>query len=110
MRAQEKLIVVLCTVPSQMVAEQIGRGLVENGLAACVNAVPAVRSFYRWQGEIQDDDEIQLLIKTHPDKFDHLAAWLDAHHPYDVPEIVGLPAERVGESYLAWAIEQTTKR
>lgn len=110
MSAQQKLIVVLCTVPSEMVAEQIGRGLVENGLAACVNAVPGLRSFYRWQGKIQDDEEVQLLIKTRPDKFDELAAWLDAHHPYDVPEVVALPAERVSESYLAWVIEQTTNR
>ncbi|MGD8605906.1 MAG: divalent-cation tolerance protein CutA [Myxococcales bacterium] len=108
MSSRPKLWVVLCTVPNDIVAEQIGRGLVEHGLAACVNAVPGLRSFYRWQGKIQDDSEVQLLIKTCPERFDELAAWLDAHHPYEVPEIVALPAEQVNDGYLSWAIEQTS--
>jgi len=109
MRSQPKLLVVLCTVPSDIVAEQIGRGLVEHGLAACVNAVPGLRSFYRWRGAIQEDSEIQLLIKTPPERFDELVAWIEVHHPYEVPEIVALPADRVSEGYLAWALEQTKK-
>lgn len=110
MSMPDQLIVVLCTVPDQVTVEKLGRGLVEERLAACVNAIPGVKSFYRWQGETHADMEIQLLIKTRPERFDELAAWLAENHPYDVPEIVALTAERVSESYLSWAVEQTTKR
>ena len=104
MSAREQLVVVLCTVPDEAAAERLARGLVEERLAACL------KSFYRWQGNIEAQGEIQLLIKTHADRFDELAAWLQQGHPYDVPEIIALPAERVSDGYLAWAIEQTTKR
>ena len=110
MSAGKELLVVLCTVPDEVAAEKLARGLVEERLAACVNAIPGVKSFYRWQGRIEAQGEIQLLIKTHPDRFDDLAAWLEESHPYDVPEIIALPAERVSDSYLAWAVEQTSKR
>lgn len=102
------LIVVLCTAPDETAAEKLARGLVEQRLAACVNAIAGVKSFYRWQGKIESDAEVQLLIKTRRAKFDDVAAWLKATHPYEVPEIVALPAERVSDEYLEWAIEQTT--
>jgi periplasmic divalent cation tolerance protein len=102
-----QLIVILCTVPDEATAEKLATGLVEERLAACVNAVPGVRSFYRWQGKIEAETEIQLLIKTRSERFDELAAWISAHHPYDVPEIIAIPADRVSNAYLAWAAEQT---
>lgn len=108
MSVSEQLWVVLCTVPDETTAERLGRGLVEEHLAACVNAIRGVKSFYRWQGKVEAENEIQLLIKTRPERFEELADWLREHHPYDVPEIIALPARRVSESYLAWAIEQTT--
>ncbi|HSN83561.1 MAG TPA: divalent-cation tolerance protein CutA [Polyangiales bacterium] len=110
MTKHNQLIVVLCTVPDQVTAEKLGQGLVEERLAACVTSIPGVKSFYRWQEETHADMEIQLLIKTRPERFDDLAAWLAENHPYDVPEVVALRAERVSESYLSWAVEQTTKR
>ena len=82
-------------------------GLVEERLAACVNTISGVKSFYRWQGKIEADTEVQLLIKTRRGRFEELAAWIAANHPYDVPEIVAVAAEHVSESYLAWAVEQT---
>jgi periplasmic divalent cation tolerance protein len=106
--AVDQLIVVLCTVPDGATAERLAKGLVEERLAACVNAIPGVKSFYRWQGKIETDNEIQLLIKTRGERFDELAAWINANHPYEVPEIVAIPAERVSEAYLAWAVEQTS--
>jgi len=106
--ADDALIIILCTVPDEATAEKIAEGLVENRLAACVNAISGVRSFYRWQGKLQADSEIQLLIKTRQERFDEVAAWLEANHPYEVPEIVAIPAERVTKAYLAWATEQTS--
>ena len=75
-------------------------------LAACVNAITGVKSFYRWKGKIESDSEVQLLIKTQPDRFDEIARWLEEHHPYEVPEIVALPADKVSDAYLQWAITQ----
>ncbi len=108
MSTENELIVVLCTVPDEATAEKLAKGLVEDRLVACVNAIPGVKSFYRWQGKLETDEEIQLLIKTRKGRFDELAAWIKAHHPYDVPEIVALPAERVSDDYLTWAIEQSS--
>ncbi len=108
MSSENHLIVILCTVPDEAAAENLARGLIEGRLAACVNAIPGVKSFYRWQGKIETDTEIQLVIKTRSERFDELAAWISENHPYDVPEIVATPAERVSEAYLAWAVAQTS--
>ena len=102
------LIVVLCTAPDEAVAEKLARGLVEARLAACVNAISVVKSFYRWQGKVEADAEIQLIVKTQQARFDEVAEWLNENHPYDVPEIVALPASAVSKSYLQWAIAETT--
>ncbi|MBW1755683.1 MAG: divalent-cation tolerance protein CutA [Deltaproteobacteria bacterium] len=108
MRPVNHLVVILCTVPDEATAEKLATGLVEGRLAACVNAVPGVKSFYRWQGKIEAETEIQLLIKTHSERFDELAAWISENHPYEVPEIIAIPADRVSDAYLAWAVEQTS--
>jgi periplasmic divalent cation tolerance protein len=106
--AESQLVVILCTVPDEATAEKLATGLVEERLAACVNAIPGVKSFYRWQGKLAADTEIQLVIKTRSERFDELAAWISANHPYEVPEIVAIPADRVSDAYLAWAVEQTS--
>ena len=108
MRPEDQLVVILCTVPDEATAEKLAKGLVEERLAACVNAIPGVKSFYRWQGKIESDTEIQLVIKTRSEHFDKLAARISENHPYDVPEIVAIPTERVSEAYLAWAVDQTS--
>ena len=108
MSAEDQLVVVLCTVPDEATAEKLAKGLVDERLAACVNAIPGVKSFYRWQGKIEADAEVQLVIKTRSERFDELAAWISANHPYEVPEIVAIPANRVSEAYFAWAVEQTS--
>lgn len=108
MSAEDQLVVILCTVPDEATAEKLAKGLVDERLAACVNAIPGVKSFYRWQGKIEADAEVQLVIKTRSERFDELAAWISANHPYEVPEIVAIPANRVSEAYFAWAVEQTS--
>jgi len=107
MSAGDELLVVLCTVPDEPAAERLAHGLIEARLAACVNAISGVKSFYRWQGNLEAEAEIQLVIKTRQAHFDALAEWIRDHHPYDVPEIIALPAARVSESYLAWVIGET---
>lgn len=103
-----RLIVILSTVPDEATAETLARGLVESRLAACVNAIPGVKSIYRWQGKVESDAEVQLVIKTRPERFAEIAKWLKENHPYEVPEIIALPTGAVSDAYLHWAIEQTS--
>jgi periplasmic divalent cation tolerance protein len=103
-----KAIVILCTAPvDDDHAARLARGLVDARLAACVNLVPGVRSFYRWKGNVEDDAEVQLVIKTRPERFEAVAAWLDEHHPYDEPEILALPVTAGSDTYLSWVEQQT---
>jgi periplasmic divalent cation tolerance protein len=95
-------VVVLCTFGSSRDAEEVGRTLVVEGLAACVNVLPEVKSIYRWKDEIKDDTEALALIKTTADRFDKLRARLDELHAYEVPEIIALPVAAGHAPYLAW--------
>jgi len=96
------MLVVLTTTPNMEEAEALARKIVEARLAACVQVLPPMKSFYFWENEIQVDSEHLLLIKTLPEKFDELKDFIEAHHSYSVPEIVALSAEKVSESYLGW--------
>ena len=94
--------VVLCTAPDADVAAKLARGLVEAKLAACVNLIGGLRSFYVWKGELCDEAEVQLVIKTRVERLDALGAWLDANHPYDVPEVLHLQVAGGSQKYLSW--------
>jgi periplasmic divalent cation tolerance protein len=99
---------VLTTAPDAEVGAALARALVDERLAACVNVVPGVRSFYRWEGAIQDDAEVLLIIKTCADRCEALAARIDDLHPYDLPEVLVLSAAGGSVPYLAW-VETETK-
>lgn len=92
---------VLVTVPNAD-AEGLARALVDERLAACVNLIPGIRSFYRWEGRVQDDDEVLLVIKTGSDRCDALADRVRELHPYDLPEVLALPASAGSHRYLDW--------
>ena len=96
------MIVVLTTTPNMEEAENLARKIVEARLAACVQVLPAMQSFYFWEGEIQKDSEHLLLIKTAAEKFDELEKCIRTNHSYSVPEIVALRAENVSDDYLKW--------
>lgn len=95
-------IVVLTTCASAEEGEKIARALVEQRLAACVNVVAGVRSFYRWKGVVEDSSEWLLLIKSRRDLFAQLRAALESAHSYEVPEIVALPIIDGSPAYLNW--------
>jgi len=95
-------VVVLITAPSEELAVTLARTLVEERLLACANIVPAVRSIYRWQGEVHDEREALLVCKTTSSKIEALKARLVALHPYETPELLALPIETGLEKYLAW--------
>jgi periplasmic divalent cation tolerance protein len=100
-------MVVLCTVPSEAVAEELARGLVTRSLAACVNIVPGIRSIYSWQGKLEDGQELLLVIKTRTERYEELERWLTEAHPYEVPEVIALPIALGAPAYLRWVTEQT---
>jgi periplasmic divalent cation tolerance protein len=95
-------VVVLVTAPSADVAAAIARAVVEERLAACGNVLPAVRSIYRWQGEVQDEAEALLILKTQRRRFPELRDRILALHPYEVPEVLALPVEAGSDAYLDW--------
>ncbi|MDR6937122.1 divalent-cation tolerance protein CutA [Luteibacter sp. 3190] len=95
-------VAILIACPPGEPAATLARGLVEAGLAACVNHLPGVRSTYRWKGEIVTESEDLLLVKTLREAFPAVEAWVVANHPYDVPEIVALPFVEGHAPYMAW--------
>ena len=100
-------LLVLCTCPDEAVARDLARRVVEARLAACVNILPSVRSIYTWQGEIADDAEALMLVKTRDECFERLQQTIVDAHPYDVPEVVGIDIERGFEPYLSWITDTT---
>ncbi len=94
--------IVLTTCPDAASAEHIARALVEEGLAACVNILPPMRSIYRWKGKIEDATEQLLVIKSAAARFPAIRDRLRALHPYELPEIIAVPIADGLPDYLAW--------
>lgn len=99
--------IVLSTVPEDP-APALARRLVDERLAACVNLIPAVRSIYRWQGQVEDGRETLLVMKTADGTVARLMARIKELHPYQVPEIVVLPVEAAFPLYARWVDDETT--
>nr|WP_082860388.1 divalent-cation tolerance protein CutA [Alloactinosynnema sp. L-07] len=100
-------MVVITTTASADEAAALGRGLVEARLAACVQIVGPIRSVYRWDGAVQDDQEWQLQVKTAADRLDEVTAFLQREHSYDEPEVIALPVVGGSAGYLGWVTAQT---
>lgn len=99
--------VVLCTVPNVEAAEKLAHTLVAEGLVACVNLVPQVRSVYRWEGRVCDEAEVLLVIKTRASAFKRVEARVKALHSYSVPEIIRLDVAAGHAPYLEWLVAAT---
>jgi periplasmic divalent cation tolerance protein len=104
MRTQQPLVV-LVTAPSESSALELGRALVDEQLAACVNVVPGLTSIYRWEGRREETPEALLLIKTRPEGYAALQRRILALHPYSVPEVLGLPVAEGAPAYVQWVRE-----
>ena len=98
-------ILVMTTVGSEEQAAKLARALVERRLAACVNVVSSVRSFYQWKGKLEDEGELLLLMKTRADRYPALEKAVHELHPYEVPELIVLPIESGSAAYLGWVDE-----
>lgn len=95
-------IVVLVTVPRGQKAKKIVKFLLSEKVAACVNIIPKVDSFFRWQGKIDKAKEVLLVIKTRKNLFAKLVKAVRSKHPYTVPEIIALPIISGNKEYLEW--------
>jgi periplasmic divalent cation tolerance protein len=106
----ERAVFVYTTYPSIVEAEDAGRALIEQHLAACVNILPGMISHYRWQGTIERAEEVVMLIKTRALLAEEVCAQVKAHHSYETPAILVLPIESVDQTYLAWMMAETEKK
>jgi len=95
-------IVILSTVPTQEEAESIATKLVNDHIAACVNIIPKITSFYRWQGKVHNDSELVLIIKTNQLKEQQVYDYIKDMHSYDTPEIITLDVNNIDDKYANW--------
>jgi periplasmic divalent cation tolerance protein len=100
-------IIVLVTAPDEEVAANIAREIVEERLAGCVNITKGVRSIYSWEGRIEDEPEVMMIIKTKGSLFEPLKRRISDLHPYSIPEIISFKIEKGSDEYLKWLDEVT---
>ncbi len=97
------------TTPDAATAEHIARVLVDERLAACVQVVPGLRAYYRWQGRVEADDEHLLLVKSQVGLFEAIRDRVRSEHPYDTPEVLAVPAFEVDDRYFSWLKESVRR-
>ena len=102
--------IVLSTCPDQQSADQLANAIIEDGVAACVSIIPAIRSLYRWQGKVESSQEHLLLIKTRKSHYNSLQQLICNKHPYELPEIIAVPIEAGLEQYLSWIDNNLSKQ
>jgi periplasmic divalent cation tolerance protein len=100
-------IVAFITASDEKEAAKIAKALVEAKLAGCVNIIKDIRSIYNWQGKIEDEKEVLMVVKTQKILFDSLVKKVKELHSYTVPEIIALPIIQGSEDYLKWLEEAT---
>ena len=103
-----QVILVLTTIAAEADGTALGRALVDERLAACVNILPAMTSVYRWKGQVEQDREQQVIIKTTRDRLAALQARVRDLHSYELPEFLVIEAGGGAEAYLAW-VEEAVK-
>lgn len=101
------ILLVMTTLPDQTAAEQLAGQLLSKKLAACINILPSMSSLYMWKGELEHGREHLLLIKTQRDRYEALEAEIHNRHPYELPEIIGVPVVAGLAGYLDWIEEST---
>ncbi|TFG66132.1 MAG: divalent-cation tolerance protein CutA [Nitrospirales bacterium] len=100
-------IVVLVTTGSEAEARRIARALVEQELVACVNVLPSVRSIFRWEGQVVEEQEFLLVAKTVSQAFERVATAVKSMHSYSLPEVIALPIQQGLPEYLRWVRDVT---
>lgn len=96
------MLIVFTTAPNVEEAETLAMKIIEAKLAACVQVLPQMKSFYFWENAVHADSEHLLLIKTREENYDALEAFIKSNHSYETPEIVAVASEKVSGDYLNW--------
>jgi periplasmic divalent cation tolerance protein len=104
------VLLVTTTVGTEEQALDIAHHLVERHLAACVNIIPRIRSVFFWKGKVNDDGEWKLIVKTAPGNFEKVKDAIKRLHAYDIPEILGIYADRAGALSAKWVVDSSTPR
>ena len=104
----ENIRVVFVSIPRDE-ANKLARSLVEKRLAAHINVVPKIESYFWWNNKLKHEEEALLIIKTTQQRFDELRAWVVANHPYDLPEIISLPLSDGLSDYIEWVKKETER-
>ena len=102
-----QMLLIFSTCPDQQTADHIAETLISERLAACVNILPGATSVYEWKGKIERDQEWVLLIKSRRACFARLQQRLIELHPYELPEVIGVPVTEGLSGYLEW-VERCT--
>lgn len=103
-----KALLALTQLPDAAAARALADHLIEARLAACVSIMAPCHSVYRWQGNLEQAEEVPLLIKTSAERYPALEAAIRARHPHELPEIVAVPIGRGLPGYLAWIAAETS--
>ena len=101
-------MLVLTTLPNADAAAELAKSVVTEKLAACANLFPALRSIYKWQTKVQDENEVLVLFKTRQEHFERLKSRILELHPYEVPEVLAIPVEQGYDAYLDWIARETS--
>eukprot|EP00088_Acartia_fossae_P013598 TRINITY_DN1716_c0_g1_i16.p1 TRINITY_DN1716_c0_g1~~TRINITY_DN1716_c0_g1_i16.p1 ORF type:complete len:138 (-),score=11.20 TRINITY_DN1716_c0_g1_i16:262-675(-) len=101
-RPQEQFSMAFVTAPNAEEAKKIAGGLVSGKLAACVNIIPGITSVYEWEGKIETDPEVLMMIKTRTSRIPELTEFVRKNHPYDVCEVITTSIEGGNQPYLDW--------
>lgn len=99
-------LLVMTTCDSPETAERLAAALLEEKLAACISVLPGATSLYEWHGKVEKEHEHVLFIKTNATRYDALERRLLELHPYELPEVIGVPIQTGLGAYLAWIDEQ----
>ena len=107
-KAAPSVLVVVTSVGTEEQALDIAHHLVDSRLVACVNILPGVRSVFRWKGKVRDEGELLLLVKTVPENFERVRAIVKELNAYELPEILGFPADPADPAFAKWVTENST--
>jgi periplasmic divalent cation tolerance protein len=108
MKSARSFTIVFVTAPDLKVARALANAALKSKLIACSNLIPKIESYYRWQGKIESNAEVLMILKTRKSKLPALEKLILAKHPYDTPEFIVLPLSAGNKKYLDWLADSVS--